>query len=62
MDNSNIANLQPSSKTMSVRNLGQIVTDSIGVNDMDEREREKGRDIQPKATERRGWELYIMTL
>jgi hypothetical protein len=47
---------------MNVRYLGRIVTDSIGVNDMDEERKRKGRDIQPKASERRGWELYIMTL
>ncbi|KAJ9492837.1 hypothetical protein VN97_g393 [Penicillium thymicola] len=48
MDNSNIANLQPISKTMSVRNLGKMAIDSTGFNDMDEREkgiREKGRVI-----------------
>lgn len=45
MDNSNIADLQPNSKTMSVRNLGKMVIDSIIVDDMDEREKGKREEI-----------------
>ena len=44
MGSSNIANPQPSSKTMSVRSLSKIVTDSIGVTDVEEREKEKKED------------------
>ena len=45
MDNSNIANLQPSSKTMSVRNLGKMVIDSISFHDMDEEEKRKREEM-----------------
>lgn len=45
MDNSNIANLQPSSKTVSVRNLDKMAIDLIIVNDMDEREEGKREEI-----------------
>ncbi|KUM65852.1 hypothetical protein ACN42_g1186 [Penicillium freii] len=44
MGSSNIANPQPSSKTMSVRNLCKIVTDLTGVTDVEEREKEKKGD------------------
>lgn len=45
IDNSNIANLQPSFKMMSVRNLGKMVIDSISVNDMDESEKGEREEI-----------------
>lgn len=60
MDNSNIANLQPISKTMSVRNLGKMAIDSTSFNDMDEREKGKREELSNRRAQNSEAGNYIL--